>query len=109
MPMRFGEAVLKVGIVGGCGLGSLPGGVAGLAGFRNSLQGILLLLGTGPLSETGAIVPTSIPGAGLDADLAVGAVIAEVIVDECRAHFSLAAADGIEERLIKNAPEIPFL
>src|ERR1051325_6704727 len=54
-------------------------------------------------------MPASVPGAGADADFAARAEAVQIIVNEDRLDFRVAAPDPIEHFQVTNAPEIALL
>ena len=59
-----------------------PQAVEGVAGRSDAVEAFFLCVGTGPLDEANAVVPASVPGAGVDLDLAVRAKAVEIVIDE---------------------------
>src|SRR5438093_8154812 len=53
-------------------------------------------------------MPAGVPSAGANAHLAAGAVSVQIIVNEDRLDFRVAAADPIEHFLVTDVPEIAF-
>src|SRR5262249_43939544 len=80
--------------------------VQGLAEAVDARKGVFLSLRTGPLHEVRAVMPAGVPGAGADTHLAPRAVSVQIIVNESRLDFRVAAPNPVEQFPVTDLPEI---